>query len=356
MSIKKVKSGWQVDFRPSGRDTPRLRKTFVKKFDAEQFFTREKAKAQINADYSRPKVDKRRLSDLVNDWYKLHGASLKDGRKRFSKLEGLVERLDNPLAGNLTPENWLEYRNQRITEFRRNSDQKLVSKNNLNHEHTYLCAVYNQLIKLGNWKQKNPMAGIPKFVIDESEPEYLELDQIDALLDACSASKSPELYLRVKLCLHTGARWGEAGAITGMQLRAGKAFFTKTKNSQSRGVPIALDFQEELLQGKPPNGAIFKTDPKKAFYTAVKMAGIALPSGQATHILRHSYASHYMIADGNLLKLQKALGHKDIKQTLRYAHLAPKHLAESLDKNPLAQLTGRHKVSTKCPQKGAAAR
>jgi hypothetical protein len=45
------------------------------------------------------------------------------------------------------------------------------------------------------------------------------------------------------------------------------------------------------------------------------------------HGLRHSFASHFMMSGGNILTLQKLLGHSDIKMTLIYSHLAPDHLA-----------------------------
>jgi integrase len=50
--------------------------------------------------------------------------------------------------------------------------------------------------------------------------------------------------------------------------------------------------------------------------------------GQEIHLTwyqatRHTFASHYMMAGGNLAKLQAELGHSDIQTTQRYAMLAP---------------------------------
>tara|TARA_R110001583_G_C5512965_1_gene396869 strand:- start:684 stop:842 length:159 start_codon:yes stop_codon:yes gene_type:complete len=38
---------------------------------------------------------------------------------------------------------------------------------------------------------------------------------------------------------------------------------------------------------------------------------------------------------GNILALQKILGHSDIKMTMRYAHLSPDYLEEAIRLNPL---------------------
>ncbi len=58
-----------------------------------------------------------------------------------------------------------------------------------------------------------------------------------------------------------------------------------------------------------------------------------------THILRHTFASHFMMAGGDILTLQRILGHGDIKMTMRYSHLSPDHLASALQLSPLAQIS-----------------
>ncbi len=45
------------------------------------------------------------------------------------------------------------------------------------------------------------------------------------------------------------------------------------------------------------------------------------------HALRHTFASHFIMAGGNILTLQRLLGHADLKMTQRYAHLAPGFMA-----------------------------
>lgn len=67
----------------------------------------------------------------------------------------------------------------------------------------------------------------------------------------------------------------------------------------------------------------------------VRIDGIDLPAGQLTHVLRHTFASHFMMNGGNILVLQKILGHTDIKMTMRYAHFAPSPLEDALKFNPL---------------------
>ena len=58
----------------------------------------------------------------------------------------------------------------------------------------------------------------------------------------------------------------------------------------------------------------------------------------ASHALRHTFASHFIQKGGNILTLQKILGHSSLAMTMRYSHLAPEHLAEALRLSPLAGL------------------
>lgn len=54
-----------------------------------------------------------------------------------------------------------------------------------------------------------------------------------------------------------------------------------------------------------------------------------------------------MIKGGNIIALQRILGHSDIKQTMRYAHLAPDNLEDVVTKNPLVNVKQALSVDTK---------
>ncbi|MNH45631.1 site-specific tyrosine recombinase XerC [compost metagenome] len=53
-----------------------------------------------------------------------------------------------------------------------------------------------------------------------------------------------------------------------------------------------------------------------------------------------------MMSGGNILVLQRILGHTDIKMTMRYAHFAPDHLEDAVRLNPIATLKSVYRVST----------
>ncbi len=50
------------------------------------------------------------------------------------------------------------------------------------------------------------------------------------------------------------------------------------------------------------------------------------------HVLRHTYASHLVMAGTPLYTVTELLGHSDPKTTQIYAHLAPDHLHQQVKK------------------------
>lgn len=52
-------------------------------------------------------------------------------------------------------------------------------------------------------------------------------------------------------------------------------------------------------------------------------------------MLRHTFASHFVMNGGNIITLQRILGHATIQQTMAYAHFAPGYLQDAVALNPL---------------------
>jgi integrase/recombinase XerD len=55
------------------------------------------------------------------------------------------------------------------------------------------------------------------------------------------------------------------------------------------------------------------------------------------HLIRHCYATHWLEAGGDLLVLQKLMGHAKLEDTVKYLHLSRRHLR--CVANPLDNLT-----------------
>ena len=174
------------------------------------------------------------------------------------------------------------------------------------------------------------------FRTEEMEMAWLTHDQIALLLSECKRHDNNDLSTVVKICLVTGARWSEAEGLKKSQLSKYKITFTKTKGKKNRTVPISQELYDALAEDKKDAKGKLFSECYGAFRSALERTEIELPAGQLTHVLRHTFASHFMMNGGNILVLQRVLGHTDIKMTMRYAHFAPNHLEDAVKLNPLA--------------------
>lgn len=332
MAIKQVKTGWQVNIQPGGRGAKRLKKTFPTKAEAIAWERHVRAKVQQEPDWMPAKKDGRPLSELIDLWYRHHGSGLRSGDGTYRRLIAMCEAMGSPRAEAFSADMFAEYRAKRLAAG--------ITANNMNREQAYMRAVFNELIRLGHWKKENPLKVLRAFKIQERELSYLSGEQIKVLLSALEDARNKHVLLIVKICLATGARWGEAEMLRISQVRSGVIQFVQTKSSKARAVPITKALEEELqthfrLHG---DGERLFTTAWSAFREGVERSGLKLPEGQMTHVLRHSFASHFMMNGGNILVLQRALGHHSLQMTMRYAHLSPDHLLETRELNPLKAL------------------
>lgn len=335
MTIRQVKSGWQVDIKPGGRSGKRVRKTFEKKADALAWERWVQAQVQESPSWAPPKKDPRRLTELIELWHRHHGVGLRSGEDTKRRLLALAQAVGDPLAESFTADHFAQYRTQRLKEG--------VTASNLNREQQYLKAVYNELDRLGYWKKGNPLAKVRAFKIPERELSFLTVEQIETLLLALPLGRNKHVTLIAKICLATGARWSEAEELKIGQVRGGKIQYARTKSGKTRAVPVTKGLEAEIRQHHQEYGSgdhIF-APAWSAFREGIERAQIALPDGQMTHVLRHTFASHFMMNGGNILALQKILGHSSLTMTMRYAHLAPDHLQEAVELNPLAMLSNK---------------
>ncbi|WP_320744498.1 phage integrase [Enterobacter sp. 276E10] len=337
MAISKLSNGkWQVQVFPNGRDGKRIRRQFVTKGEAQSYEKFVKDQAQ-DKPWLGKKTDKRRVIELVELWFNAHGITLADGEKRRTTMAFACEAMGNPLATEFNAKIFAAYREQRLSgKITRSSRVKTVTPRTVNLELAYFRAMFNELSRFDEWTAPNPLENVREFKISESEMAYLSCEEIRKLLTECEKSRSKDLAIIVKICLATGARWSEAEGLRGNQIRAGQIIYVKTKSKKNRAVPITEKLQSELPSGRKDE-PLFKPC-YSAFRKAMQRAGIQTPAGQLTHVLRHTFASHFMMNGGNILVLQRILGHTDIKITMRYAHFAPEHLLEAVLFNPLNRM------------------
>ncbi|UVO17473.1 phage integrase [Stutzerimonas stutzeri] len=251
----------------------------------------------------------------------LHGHSLRDGLRRRKKLDALAKRLRDPIASRIDPQAYVHDR------------QAGASPKTLNNELGYLRAVYNELRGLAVIKYENPLALVKPLKIQERELSWLTNEQIAELLESIrNGCDNPNVELVATICLATGARWSEAEKLQPGSIRNGVITFSRTKSGKVRSVPISPELEKKITKHWKRHGHF--TPAITSFRRALARTTIRLPKGQAAHALRHTFASHFIQNGGNILTLQKILGHSSLAMTMRYAHLAPDHLRDAVRLGP----------------------
>jgi integrase len=164
---------------------------------------------------------------------------------------------------------------------------------------------------------------------------FLTEEEIKPLLSACL----PHLRPIVETALLTGMRAGELLSLRWDQIVNGMIYLKDTKSNKPRQIPISERLEQVLKevrrrhQLKSPyifcnkEGNRFN-DLRASFKSACRKTGIV---DFRFHDLRHTFASHMVMRGVGLRAVQELLGHCDMKLTMRYAHLAPGHLRDSIN-------------------------
>jgi integrase len=324
--IKKQGDKWLCDIQPGGRGHVRYRKVFRIKAEAKRFELFVEQKFQLDDSFQYKANDKRVLQDFVKLWFDNTGQFLSSGKDSYQRMIHASSVMGSPIIRLFKPVIFLGYRSQRI--------EKGVSSATLNRELQTFKAVFNDLIASGQFECKNPFSTIRQIKTHQPKTTYLSTEEIKKLFSYLDKSDS-DAYMIALICLSTGARWGESQSLTLSDLANKMVHFHQTKSKKSRSVLISDVLYNQLqVRLKLSNF----TDAYSTFTRRLFESGIELPRGQRTHVLRHTFASHYVINGGSILALQRILGHASLNMTMKYSHLAPDFMKEILEKNPSLSL------------------
>lgn len=220
MSIKQLKDGrYQVDVRPQGAEGKRIRKIFALKSKAQEF---EKYVLQNFHDkpWQAKPADQRRLSELLDAWWMLDGRNQAYGDSYRVRLGKVVREMGDPRASQMTRKFMLEYRSEKL--------QAGLMPSSINRDLCVLSTMFTVLIEAEVFHNANPVRGIRKLKVQNTEMAFLSDDEIERLLERLEGDARRVAIL----CLSTGARWSEASELRGEHIVGNRVTFfnTKTEN------------------------------------------------------------------------------------------------------------------------------
>jgi len=217
---------------------------------------------------------------------------------------------------------------------------KTLSPKTVNQIIEMFSTIFNFGVKKELYKNFNPATKIQKFKIDNVREKYLSKEEIEKLYQ--SVKDDELLTLFSKLSLTTGGRLGTILNIQVKDLNFEDKMITlkDLKNSSSYKGFICndlLEYLKEYTSKLSANnyviGGSFKKFPDRTIQRKMKnifdsLFNEGLETRDAKnrvviHTLRHTFASHLAINGTPIFTIQKLMNHRDIKQTMRYAKLAP---------------------------------
>ncbi len=191
---------------------------------------------------------------------------------------------------------------------------------------------------------RNPVSSV-KFFPEAQRTRFYneeELARLEKLMD-------PFDWKVVAFAIETGLRRQEQFQLRWDQVDMETEVLTipLPKGGKTRHIPLSdaataiLRSLESFLRSPwvfpSPKNALRHWNPHSfvnhVFKPALRQAGI---EGGCWHTLRHTAASRRIMAGVDLVAVKEILGHRDIQTTLRYAHLAPGHLRDAVNKGSLA--------------------
>lgn len=331
MGVYRQGKNWICDFTPKG--SPRIRRSFPSKRRATEAYLRlessggekvlgetieflEFSQRIINGERSNPDIPQKTIQS--------HQNSLNQLRKFFDAGMLMTELT----VGRL--EDYIYMRRQS------------VGNATVNRELAFISKIYTLAIEGGDkldhpvrqWKAKHKRTGT-KQPLPESKGRlrFLTPSEADRLV-----SVSPEpLKSMVEVALFTGMRRGEVFGLQWSLVNLENAVVSLNRKWKDGFQEMPLSPQAVEAIDRQPRDSLFvfpapdgscRRSCRTSWENARRRAG--LEKDITFHTLRHTFASHAIMAGMDLYELRDLLGHQTLAMTMKYAHLSTKHVRRKL--------------------------
>jgi integrase len=205
---------------------------------------------------------------------------------------------------------------------------------------TVLSAVLTAGVEQYEWLSSHPLRKVAKPPVPPDRERCLTAEEQMRLLAECQQSRNRHLYVLVVLALSTATRKNELlqRLWTDIDLERGLLSIPQSKNKERRAIPLVPQALDLLRRHErhPLSVYVFpRADGKKPVYFhyawayACKRAGI---ENLHFHDLRHTSASYLAMSGASLREIAEILGHRSLKQTMKYTHLVEPHTRGVLER------------------------
>ena len=267
------------------------------------------------------------FNEFAEMYLEREGPLLKSIRTERNRVLAWAREFGNRPLGQITREEIEAWRRERMTTSRPAT---------INRDLSRLRRMFSLAVEWG-LLEESPMQGIKFLRENNARTRYLSLEECQRLIASCFA---PHIRALVSVALHSGMRLGEILNLHWRDLDFASGFILvrDSKNGESRHVPMdaTLFALFRAYPHRPSTDLVFSSssgghivDVRTGFQNACKRAGLI---DLHFHDLRHTFASQFVMAGGDLYILKEILGHKSITMTQRYAHLSPSYKIKAIDR------------------------
>lgn len=288
----------------------------------------------INEKFNLPARKKMTFAELSEYWLENH-SKINNAPSQYAKNRERIENHLKPYFGkteisHVTP--------RMIDEYKQSKHAK-ISPATVNRTLAILRKMFNDAMRWG-FMAMNPMTYVKQLREPEKGFDFYAEGEVRIFLQNCSGDFFPVACCAV--C--TGMRVSEIVSLEWKDvdlerrvIRVERSGDGTTKSKKVRYIPINSNLlkvladcdKESELVFPDENGEMRGIDFRNEMKKAADKAGLRKIR---MHDLRHTFASNYVIKGGNVVSLQKILGHSTINMTLRYAHLAPDFMANDIER------------------------
>jgi integrase len=351
MGLYKKGKSWYIDcYYPPGRAGKRVREKIGPVKDEAQIILSERLRdIRQGRNPALRQIKPKPLQEMVTEFLGRHARGRRSYRSYVTNTNVLLRHFSGKTLQEITPKGIEDFRAARIKDG--------FTPATFNRQRACLSKIFNCAIDWGYYGGENPVRRVKAAQESPGRHRFLSAEEAAGLIDCAPRHQRPIIIA----ALHTGGRRTELLRLKweDIDLERGVLYFdqTNTKSGKQREVPIAPELEQVFRHMRKVqdiratakedvftwNGKAFSRL-TTGFERARKRAGLG--KDVTFHTLRHTFASWYMINGGDLYRLQKYLGHSDIKLTMRYAHLSRDYLREGVEFMRAPDKTRRHRVDT----------
>ncbi len=325
------------------KGNPALARTFDTKGEAKKWAAEIETKVRAGRYQNTRTAEKLLFADVLMRYLEQISTTKRpnsERRDRDSAKAILAEFGTDILFTSVTTQRIAAYRDSRI---------KKVSPSTIQKEFALLSHLFNIARREWGLPVDNPVKDVSRPKISNSRTRFLSNEEAHTLLESAKDSRNKKLYPYLLLMMHTGMRPSEAAGLqwgdVDLDARLVKLHITKT---DMRYVPLTEksgdvlcsiypeDAEKDTYVFLPPESLastrvrnIPSLHFKRAFETVRSKAGL---DDVRLHDLRHTAASHLLMAGVDIRTLAEILGHKTMQMVHRYTHLLNDHKLKAVDR------------------------